>query len=340
MGTVLEFYCGIGGLRFAYEMALDALPPTHPLKGATHVVSFDISASPKQHFSLLVFSSQLLHRRHHCRHHHCTDLRGHLPRERPACLCLFTCSRTARHSLTPLACTDEPRVCEARADRPLRRERVASEPAVPAVQQLRELSAILTTPPELHQRSHPLLARTHSQEAGPRRQALGEPGAPDAGRAAAAAHEARVPAPREREGLPRLGAARARPRRPRGARLRGPRAAPEPHAVRDAQPAHALPAPRHARAPRLHHRARRAPRAPPRHPRAPVHRARVPRVPPRAHGRRLPRARHRRHALPRPRHRRRQPRSRFPFVVHLPSSLLLSCGSWHQSHGDTRGQTL
>ena len=43
MGTVLEFYCGIGGLRFAYEMALDALPPTHPLKSATHIVSFDIS---------------------------------------------------------------------------------------------------------------------------------------------------------------------------------------------------------------------------------------------------------------------------------------------------------
>ena len=56
MGTVLEFYCGIGGLRFAYEMALDALPPTHPLKSATHIVSFDISE-----FLLFATTTQITH---------------------------------------------------------------------------------------------------------------------------------------------------------------------------------------------------------------------------------------------------------------------------------------
>ena len=43
--TVLEFYCGIGGLRYAYEMATarGVLPPSHPLNRPAKIISFDIS---------------------------------------------------------------------------------------------------------------------------------------------------------------------------------------------------------------------------------------------------------------------------------------------------------
>ena len=43
--VVLEFYCGIGGLRYAYEMATadGALPASHPLSRPAKIVSFDIS---------------------------------------------------------------------------------------------------------------------------------------------------------------------------------------------------------------------------------------------------------------------------------------------------------
>ena len=44
--TVLEFFCGIGGLRYAYEMAtkMSSLPSSHPLCKPAKIVSFDISS--------------------------------------------------------------------------------------------------------------------------------------------------------------------------------------------------------------------------------------------------------------------------------------------------------
>ena len=44
-GVVLEFYCGIGGLHYAYDMAHESLPLSHPLASVKEVVPFDINPS-------------------------------------------------------------------------------------------------------------------------------------------------------------------------------------------------------------------------------------------------------------------------------------------------------